>query len=105
MILTFSPQRRAAPVTIERLGDALIIDGETCDFSPLPVGYALPAEAIESDLFAGPVRRDESGILHILLVLPHGPTAPPETRFPAAITDPPDGPIALPPFGPDLDVE
>lgn len=99
MIITLSPQRRDRPITLERLGDALIIDGETCDFAPLAAGYSLPAEAIPCDLFAEPVRRDEAGVLHVRLILPHGPVAPLETRFPAVIIDPPDGPIALPPFG------
>lgn len=99
MIITFSPQRRDQPVALERLGDALIIDGATCDFSPLPAGYSLPAEAIPCDLFVEPVRRDEAGVLHITMVLPHGPAAPEEARFPASIIDPPDGPIAMPPFG------
>lgn len=100
MILSFSPQRRNAPLLLERLGDALIVNGETVDFAPLLAGYILPPGAIPSDLFPDPVRRDLSGVLHITLVLPHGPHAPEAARFPAQIVDPPDGPVALPSFGP-----
>lgn len=102
MIITLSPQRREAPLMLERLGDALILNGDICDFAPLAAGHSLPAEAIPSDLFASPVRRDDAGVLHVALVLPHGPLAPPEARFPAEIVDPPDGPVALPPFGPGI---
>ena len=34
--------------------------------------------------------------LHLALHLPHGPDAPEAARFPAAIVDPPDGPVPLP---------
>lgn len=97
MKITLSPQRGTAPVTVTRTGDALTIDGETFDFSPLPEGGELPVEAIGSDHFHGPARR-EGGVIHLVLRLPHGPDAPPETRFPQPVTPEGDGPVPLPPF-------
>ena len=97
MHITLSPMRRDETLTLERQGDALILNGELFDFSPLPEGATLPVEAIPSDWFAGPVQRD-GGQLQVMLVLPHGPNAPQNTRFPAPIDNPPAGGIALPPY-------
>ena len=97
MHIDFSPVRRDETLSVERDGDTLIVNGEPFDLSPLPEGATLPPKAIESDWFAGPVSRID-GALHLCLTLPHGPDAPEETRFPEPITDPPDGPITLPPY-------
>lgn len=97
MHITLTPSRASAPMTVERLGDALVIDGETFDFSPLADGATLPADAIDSDAFPMDVARID-GALHVTLVLPHSIDAPRETRFPDPIIDPPDGLIPLPPF-------
>ncbi|OWV58337.1 hypothetical protein CDZ98_15060, partial [Mameliella alba] len=48
MQITLSPVRREGRPTLERLGDALVIDGETFDFSGVPEGAQLPAEAVAS---------------------------------------------------------
>lgn len=97
MHITLTPARRAAPITVTRTGDTLTIDGVGFDFSALADGAILPADAIASDWFAGPVERI-SGELHLTLVVPHGPDAPQETRFPASLTLTGDGPVTLPPY-------
>ena len=99
MDIILHPQRRDAPLTLSKSGDALTINGEVFDFGALPNGASLPADAIASDLFVGPVSRDETGKLTIGLVLPHGPLAPQATRFPDALTDVPDGDVTLPEYG------
>ncbi|MFZ1469982.1 MAG: hypothetical protein WAT09_13545 [Paracoccaceae bacterium] len=99
MHLTFTPIRHDQPMTLIRKGDVLILNGETFDFSPLPEGAVLPAAAIDSPWFAGPVRR-EAGILQVTLLLPHGTNAPEQALFPAAIDLSRDGPVALPPYAP-----
>jgi hypothetical protein len=96
MHIIFSSTRRDTPLELNRSGDALTINGEVFDFSPLPDGATLPAEAIEGDWFAGPVERVGS-VLHVALILPHGANAPEKTLFPAPLTLTGDGPVSLPP--------
>ena len=95
MIIIWNPQRRADTLTVVKQGDALIVNGITFDFSPLPEGATLPADAIDSDLFSGPVERI-SGVLHVTLTLPHGPNPSNSVAFPTPITVTEDGPVALP---------
>jgi hypothetical protein len=97
MRIDLTPQRRDVPVSLARYGDVLVIDGVDFDFGPLADGDVLPDETIDSPWFAGPVTRID-GRLHLTLVLPHGPNAPPETRFPASLDLTADGPVELPPF-------
>jgi hypothetical protein len=102
MQITLSPARRDARLDLSRNGDTLTINGEAFDFSPLPEGATLPAEAIASDWFAGPVERVD-GELHLTLVLPHGADAPQETLFPAPLTLTGDGPVTLPSYEKETD--
>jgi hypothetical protein len=95
MKISFSPVRRDEQLELHRAGDVLTINGEAFDFGPLPEGATLPAEAIDSDWFAGPVERID-GELHLTLVLPHGPQAPEATRFPAPLDLGGDGPVDVP---------
>ena len=97
MQITLSPARRDTPLTLSRQGDALTINGEVFDFTPLPEGATLPREAIASDWFAGPVER-VGGALRLSLVLPHGANAPQETLFPAPLILTGNGPVILPPY-------
>ena len=97
MKITFSPVRRDAELRCHRAGDVLTLNGEAFDFGPLPEGAHLPAEAIESDWFAGPVERI-GGELHLVLYLPHGAHAPEATRFPAPVSMTADGLVPLPPY-------
>lgn len=97
MQITFSPMRRDDDLTLERQGESLIINGSAFDFTPLQDGAELPAEAINSSWFAGPVRRCE-GVLHLHLVLPHGAGAAAARLFPSPITQSCDGVVPLPPI-------
>jgi len=101
MQITLSPTRRDTPLTLSRQGDALTINGEVFDFTPLPEGATLPREAIASDWFAGPVERVD-GTLRLSLVLPHGANAPQETLFPAPLILTGDGSVTLPPYEMDI---
>lgn len=95
MIITLSPIRSDARLTLERDGSALVINGVTHDFAGLAEGETMtPAEC---PALAGDATRT-GGILQIPLLLPHGANAPAETLFPAAIIDPADGPVDLPPY-------
>lgn len=105
MKLTFSPSRMDTPLTLEKQGDVLTINGETFDFSPLPDGHSLPRDAIACDWLASDVTRVD-GALQLALILPHGPQAPQETLFPVPMILATDGPVNLPPFdAPDVQTE
>lgn len=95
MKIKLSPQRRGASLTLSRAGDVLWVNGEPFDFSQLPDGATLPADAIDSDWFAGAVRRVD-GELHIPLILPHGPNPSQAVAFPEPIEVLADGPVELP---------
>ncbi|GAW37123.1 hypothetical protein RA2_04198 [Roseovarius sp. A-2] len=97
MQINLSPIRRDMSLQLTRSGDALTINGEVFDFSPLSEGATLPAEAIASDWFAGPVER-VGGELHLTLALPHGTDAPRQTLFPTSLSLTGDGPVSLPPY-------
>ena len=95
MHITLAPQRSDARLTLERDGSALIINGVTHDFAGLAEGETMtPAEC---PALAGDATRT-GGVLQIALLLPHGANAPAETLFPAAIIDPADGHVDLPPY-------
>ena len=91
----YHPTSMAGLLTVHRAGDVLTINGTPYDFSPLPEGATLPRDAVDCEWLASGVERIE-GALHLTLILPHGPNAPQETRFPELIIDPPDGPVELP---------
>lgn len=95
MNISFSPQRRNDAMTIEKAGDVLIVNGTTFDFSVIPEGATLPASAVACDFFAGDVQRIE-GILHLTMILPHGPDPSADVANPADLSMPPDGPLAIP---------
>ena len=104
MIIHLSPQRRDDTLTVTKQGDTLTINGEAFDLSVIPEGATLPADAISSEFFSGPVERID-GVLHVTLTLPHGPNPVQEVAFPADIIDPPDGEIELPKNPPEPEPE
>jgi len=95
MHIKLNPQRRDDQLTVIKSVDILTINGETFDLSVIPEGATLPADAIDSEFFSGPVERID-GVLHITLTLPHGPNPQQHVAFPADIVNPPDGEIELP---------
>jgi len=99
MHITLSPMRHDGCLTLVRAGDTLTINGVDFDLSPLPEGAVLPQEAVACDWLSGEVSR-RRGVLHLSLILPHGPGAPEARLFPAPLTLTGDGPVDLPPHGP-----
>jgi len=95
MIIKLTPQRRDDALTVVKQGDILIVNGAEYDFSSIPEGATLPADAIDSDLFSGPVER-VGGELKVTLTLPHGPNPSHAVAFPEQINVVADGPVALP---------
>ena len=95
MKIKLSPQRRDDTLTVIKQGDALTINGTEYDFTQLPDGGTLPAEAVDCEFVIGSVDR-VNGELELALLLPHGPNATEAARFPEPIIDPADGEVELP---------
>lgn len=95
MQIKFNPQRRDDALAVVKQGDTLIVNGIEYDFSTIPEGATLPADAIDSDLFSGPVERI-AGVLHVTLTLPHGPNPSQAVAFPEPVTVIEDGIVELP---------
>ena len=95
MQITLLPQRRDDTLTVTKQGDTLTINGEEFDLSVIPDGATLPADAISSKFFSGPVERI-NGELHVTLTLPHGPDASEAVTFPQPIIVTEDGKVELP---------
>lgn len=106
MILNLYPSRMDNPIVVEKIGDTLIINGVSFDFSAIPEGYSLHCSAIEGDyseLFRDTIDR-VNGKLNIHLMLPIGVNAPYESRYPEPIEIEIDGIIQLPPYEADTNV-
>lgn len=95
MRISFSPVRMDDTLTITKAGDKLTVNRRVFDFSVIPEGATLPADAIDSEWFAGAVERI-SGELIMTLRLPHGPDAPEHMRFPQPLENVQDGIVLIP---------
>lgn len=93
--INLSPQVRDGTLTVSKSGDALIVNGETFDFTQLTEGSTLPAEAIECEYIVGPVSR-KNGNIELTLLLPITANASEAARFPQPITVTTDGEVILP---------
>lgn len=98
MIINLSPVRSEAVLSVGINRDVLLINEESFDFTQLQDGETLPGSAINSQWFAGDVKRID-GVLHVSLVFPHGPYADEAARFPVPINITQDGPVLLPDSG------
>lgn len=90
MHITLSPVLMDHRPAIVRKGSALLIDGQPIDLA------AYDPETPNPWIVGQPELRE--GVWHVTLILPHGPDAPQETRFPEPITVAQDGPVALPDY-------
>ena len=102
MIINLFPVRMDATLEASVVDDVISLNGQAFDFTKLPEGATLPADAIDSEHFVGPVERI-NGELHLTLRLPHGPNPSQAVAFPEPITVTKDGPITLP-FDPEPEV-
>jgi hypothetical protein len=104
MKITLSPQRRDDNLQVIKSGDTLTINGTAYDFSVVPDGATLPRDAVDCPWLASDVERIDD-VLHLTLLLPHGPNAPEETRFPSPLVNPADGVLELPLYDTPVVVE
>lgn len=95
MHITLSPQRRDDTLEVSKQGDILTINGSAIDLSVIPEGATLPASAVSSEYLMGNIERI-AGVLHLTLLLPHGPDPSQAVAFPVPIINPADGALELP---------
>lgn len=95
MKITLSPQVSNRTLNISKSGDTLTINGIAYDFSVIPDGATLPAEAVDCEYIMDKIERID-GELHLTLLLPIGPDASESARFPEPIINPTDGTLELP---------
>ena len=95
MKISFSPIRSDDRLELAREGDAIIINGESFDFSPIPEGGTLPRSAVDCAFLASDITR-EAGGLSFSILLPVSADAPEHARFPSSVSVRSDGPIKLP---------
>ena len=103
MKIKLSPISSPTPLSqLHISGDKITINDLTLDFSPLQIGEILPVSAIdESCGIVSDITRDSEGHINLTILLPHGPNAPVETRFPVAYDTPiiiTSGDVPLPPY-------
>ncbi|HHJ1707488.1 TPA: hypothetical protein ACQGU1_006347, partial [Pseudomonas aeruginosa] len=82
-------------LSLSRTGDVLTVNGQPFDFTPLPEGGELPAEAIGSEWFAGSVVR-RAGRIQLTLRFPLAAESSAAARFPEPLLIDTDGPVELP---------
>ena len=95
MIIKLSPQGGRVPLSIQKSGDVLIINGESFDFRQLPEGAVLPWSAVQCPHLVDDVTR-RNGDLIIALGIPCDADSSLAVRFPTDIVNPPDGDVRLP---------
>lgn len=101
MKINLVPQHRDDTLAVSRLGDVLLINRESFDFSPLGEGDTLPSSAISSPWFAGPVDR-VNGELELTLLLPLPVNFSPEQAFPVPLIIASDGDVHFPQSLPEV---
>lgn len=94
MLISLSPIRMDAELNVTVQGDVMTINGLELDFSVIPDGATLPAEAVECEFVIGEISRVD-GVLQITLLFPIGPDASEAARFPVPFT-PEDGVVEFP---------
>ncbi|CAI8810911.1 MOSC domain-containing protein [Pseudomonas chlororaphis] len=103
MIITLSPQMHSPfpPLVLSKAGDALTINGQVYDFTPLVDGGMLPSKAIGSEYILYDVKR-VTGQVELTLLFPIPEGASEHMRYPDILI-PGDGPVVLPQL--ELEVE
>ncbi|WP_420860195.1 hypothetical protein [Marivivens marinus] len=97
MHIELAPVRHNEPLTVEKSGDALILNGELLDLTGIAEGETVDIDEFDCKWLASAVRR-EAGQLYLRLVLPHGPEAGDATRYPDPLLLDSDGPVNLPAY-------
>lgn len=100
MNITFSPVRSDDSLVLHKIGDTLVVNGESFDFSPMGKGDVLPVQAISSTWFLRDVERTDDGLV-FTVVLPIPANYSPQQAFPEPLLNVSDGEVPLPQPLPD----
>jgi hypothetical protein len=95
MKISFLPVRMETRLEVSVRGEVLVLNGEELDLSGATERAPLTPEG--NPWVVGEVCRTDKA-LDLVLLLPHGPDAPEETRFPKPLQVVADGPLELPPY-------
>lgn len=99
MIINLTPIRSDEPQpTVAVVGDVLTVNDVQFDLAQLGEGDRLPPDAVDSPWIVGSDITRTGGDIVVTLLLPIGPNAPEESRFPAPIIVNTDGPVTLPTY-------
>lgn len=99
MIINLTPIRADwMQPTVSVAGDVLTVAGDVLDFSQLAEGGSLPPDAVDCPWVVEAYITRKGGAVVVTLLLPIGPNAPEESRFPSPINMTFDGPVELPPY-------
>lgn len=85
MKINFSPCATDAALHLEVLGDTLIINNVSFDFSVIPEGAILPDSAVDHNMIVGDVSRT-LGQIELTVMLPCRFDSPEAIRFPESVT-------------------
>lgn len=94
MKIALVPQR-GEPIAVVKNGDALTINGEEFDFTPLPDGGTIPVFEVPCPWIFGPVERID-GEIHVTIILPFGEKPEEWQLSPSPLHAVADGPVDLP---------
>lgn len=97
MKITFSPVEGLPPSDVSVAGDVLTINSRLHDFSSLVEGDVLEMESVNDPMVVSDIMR-LGGEIVVTIILPHGPDAKSETRYPISIDATTAGEVALPPY-------
>jgi hypothetical protein len=92
MKIILSPQRRDDTLTLVKSGDTLTINNISYDFSLIPEGATLPADATDCEWIVGDISKVD-GEIELTILTPHGPDPTQEQAFPEPLLDVQDGVI------------
>ena len=84
MIINLSPQVSKKELVLSVNGEVLTVNGEEIDFSVIPEGATLPADAVDSEFLVNSIDRID-GEIHLTVLFPVSADASVNARFPEPI--------------------
>lgn len=94
-LITLSPIRLDATLSMRREAETLMVNDLPLDLSGLAEGGSLAADSFGCDWLVSDVTCAQD-VIRLTLLLPHGAGAPDAVLFPAPLMVIADGPVALP---------
>lgn len=85
MNIIFTPQRRDDALLLSVSGETITVNGVEYDFSVIPEGASLEAEATDCMYFVGDISRTD-GVLSVAVILPHRQDPNQPIAFPESVS-------------------